>query len=255
MIQRRIPGWYRVQQAILLFTALGVVIHELAHKEMAQDFDLSVEEVKYFQWGSDTAGYVKHEAPQTYTGMAAVSLAPFILNTGVAYTAFILSGGYAFYYGRDFLTHWEWSVVALSLWVGVSAALHAFPSQQDIHNIWNAAKAVWYQTEIPILQSAIAKLKSYNIALRVILLPITIPITAARATAFALWNYRVILSLPVIASLVILNKLKPFGSRIIFTVLIAASSYYTLGVMLPQVSPPPELVRQATDLIEATSLI
>lgn len=234
MIQRKIPGWHRVQQAILLSTALGVMIHELAHKEMAEEFNLNVQEVKYFQMEGGKAGYVKHDTPRTYTGMVAVSIAPFILNTAVAYTAFILGGGYALYHGPETLAHWEWLLIGATLWVGVSAALHAFPSGQDIGNIWTAAKNIWGQTRIPLLQPAVAKLKNHNIIFRVILIPIWIPILIIRGAVFSLWNYRVMLSFPVMAVLVVLDKFKPFGSHIAFTALILWSSYYSLGFIFPQ---------------------
>lgn len=234
MLQRKLPGWHRVQKAILFSTALGVMIHELAHKEMAEEFHLNVQEVKYFQMDGEQAGYVKHDTPRTYTGMVAVSVAPFILNTAVAYTAFILSGGYAFYHGPETLVYWEWILVGAGLWLGISAALHAFPSRQDIGNIWTAAKNIWGQTRIPLLQPIVQKLKTHNIIFRIILLPIWVPILVIRAAIFAVWNYRVMLSFPVMAVLVVLDKLKPFGSHLVFTAFLLWSSYYSLTFIFPQ---------------------
>lgn len=236
MIQRQLPDWHRAQRAILLSTALGVMIHELAHKEMAEEFNLNVQEVKYFQLEGGKAGYVKHDTPRTYTGMVAVSIAPFILNTAVAYTAFVFGGGYMFYQGSSTLQHWEWVLVGAALWLGISAALHAFPSRQDIGNIWTAAKSIWNETKIPILQPAVAKLKNHNLVFRIILLPLWIPILLIRGAVFSVWNYRVMLSFPVMGILVVLDKFKPFGSHIAFTALIMWSSYYSLGFIFPHMT-------------------
>jgi hypothetical protein len=233
MIQRQLPGWHRVQQAILFSTALGVMIHELAHKEMAEEFNLGVQEVKYFQMEGGKAGYVTHDTPRTYTGMVAVSIAPFILNTAVAYTAFVLGGGYAFYYGVETLQIWEWVLVASCLWLGVSAGLHAFPSRQDIGNIWSAAKSIWAETKLPIIQPLLAKIRNRHIVLRIVLFPLWLPIFLIRMAVFSIWNYRVMLSFPVMGILVVLDKFKPFGSHFAFTAAILWSSYYSLGFIFP----------------------
>lgn len=228
MIQRKIPGWHRVQKAILLSTALGVVIHELAHKEMAEDFHLGVQEVKYFQLTGEQAGYVKHETPRTYTGMVAVSVAPFILNTVVAYLTFILTGAYIFSHGFQTLSNWELLTAAAVLWIGISSALHAFPSRQDIGNIWTAAETIWSRTRIPILQTILQKLKNHNLVFWIILFPIWAPILVIRGIIFSILNYRVILSFPLMAILVLLDRLKPFGSHIAYTALLLGSSYYSV---------------------------
>lgn len=235
MIQRKIPGWYRIQQGLLLSTALGVVIHEYAHKKMAEDFGLNVSEVVYFQMGDSKAGYVTHDTPRTYTGMVAVSIAPFILNTTVAYTAFILGGVYAFYQGPETLANWEWVMVASAVWVGFSAALHAFPSGQDIGNVWNAAKAIWSETTVPLLQPIVKRLKNHNIIFRILLLPVWIPILLVRGVIFSLRDYRILLSFPVLALLVLLNKFKAVGSHFAFAGLILLSSYYSISFVIPEV--------------------
>lgn len=173
---------------------------------MAEDFGCRVEEVVYFQFG-DPAGYVIHEMPRTYTGMFAVSAAPFILNTAAGYTAFLASSLYVVYHGVESLSTAEIVGIAICLWVGLSATLHAFPSSQDIQNIWNSAKQQWEQTPLGILGTPI----------------------------FLLRHYRVVISLPVIALLVVFNKTRSFGSALLYLGLIGGWSYYTLEILRPMI--------------------
>lgn len=143
MIQRQIPGWYRVQRALLVATAIGVVIHELAHKEMVEDFGLQVREVCLFQLG-DPSGYVVHDEPRGYVPTFAISIAPFLLNTAVAYTAFVGAGAFVSTHSIETLAYTELGAVIAVVWVGISAGLHAFPSHQDTRNIWEATKRRWW---------------------------------------------------------------------------------------------------------------
>lgn len=184
MIQRYIPGWSRVQKGLLLATAFGVVIHELAHKEMVEDFGFQVQDVCFFQLG-DPSGYVIHDEPRKYVPTFAISVAPFILNTSVAYTGFVIGGGVLTANSISSLSYAELGFAGVLLWLGVSAGVHAFPSTQDTKNIWQATKRRW-------------------------------------------WNPLAILGIPFVALLLVLNKLRPFGSNYIYTGLIGASSYYSL---------------------------
>ena len=206
MIARLIPGWVYIRRFLFVSTFLGVVIHEYAHKHMAEDFGCRVKEVCYFQFG-DPAGYVVHETPRTYTGMFAVSAAPFLLNTATGYTAFLGSSLYVVYHGTEALSTTEIVAIAICLWIGLSAILHAFPSPQDTQNIWTSAKHQWEQTPLGILGTPI----------------------------FLIRHYRVVLSLPVIALLIVLNKTRAFGSALVYSGLIAGWSYYTLEILRPMI--------------------
>lgn len=232
MFQRIIPKWYRVQQSFLILTALGVVLHELSHKEMAKEFGLNVQEVSYFQMSDGKAGYVKHDTPRTYSGMVAVSIAPFILNTAVAYLAFIVGIGYTFYYGVETLSVLEWVGIGAISWVGISAAVHAFPSSQDIGNVWEGAKSIWSQTSVPLFPERILSwFRSHNILFRIILFPIWLSVFSLRFILFSLLHYQVILSLPFLALLVLLDRFKVIGSHFAFTGLMAYLSYSTLDFL------------------------
>ena len=143
MIQRHIPGWNRVQKLLLVATALGVVIHELAHKEMVEDFGLRVRDHCYFQLGNPS-GYVIHDEPRGYFPTFAISTAPFFLNSAVAYTAFTIAGGVLTSQPINSLSAVQAGGVVVLIWLGVSSGVHAFPSSQDTKNIWNATKRRWW---------------------------------------------------------------------------------------------------------------
>lgn len=143
MIQRQIPGWRYFQTFLLVVTAPGVVIHELAHKEMVIDFGFNVRDVCLFQL-DDPAGYVIHDEPKGYVPTFAISAAPFLLNTAVAYTAFTIAFGILTTQSiRSLSIEYTAGVVAL-IWIGVAAGVHAFPSSQDTKNIWRATKRQWW---------------------------------------------------------------------------------------------------------------
>lgn len=143
MIQRHIPGWSRVQKILLVATAFGVVIHELAHKEMVEDFGLRVRDHCYFQL-DNPSGYVIHDEPRGYFPTFAISTAPFFLNSAVAYTAFTVAGGILASHSVGGLSGLQVGGVIALVWLGISSGVHAFPSSQDTKNIWQATKRRWW---------------------------------------------------------------------------------------------------------------
>lgn len=143
MIQRHIPGWGRVQKILLVVTAFGVVIHELAHKEMVEDFGLRVRDHCYFQL-DNPSGYVIHDEPRGYFATFAISTAPFFLNSAVAYTAFTIAGGILTSHPISDLSGLQVAGVIALIWLGISSGVHAFPSSQDTKNIWQATKRRWW---------------------------------------------------------------------------------------------------------------
>jgi hypothetical protein len=142
MLRTRIPGYHRLHRAYLLATALGVVIHETAHAEMVEDCGFTVHEICRFQL-DNPAGYVRHDEPADYWPAFAISTAPFLLNSGFAFTAFALA---RFYIGPTpigSLSVTQLGIVGILCWIGVSAGVHAFPSMADALNIWAATKRNW----------------------------------------------------------------------------------------------------------------
>lgn len=202
MILQRLPHWHRVYKLYVLATAIGIVIHEIAHKGMAKEFGLEIHEVCYFQLGNP-AGYVKHEMPRTYGGMFAVSIAPFIFNTGIAYSALVLAGVYYQHLGLETLSVVQLAALFALVWVGIASALHAFPSSHDLNKIWEAAKYLWSQSGVRFL----------------------------RPLVFLFRHFNVILSLPFLLLLVVLDRFKQLGSSFAFTGLIIWISYQSVVFM------------------------
>ncbi|WP_155120789.1 hypothetical protein [Haloarcula sp. K1] len=143
MIQHYIPSWNRVQRLLLIATAFGVIIHELAHKEMVEDFGLRVRDHCYFQL-NNPSGYVIHDEPRGYFPTFAISTAPFFLNSAVTYTTFTIAGGMLTSRPIGSLSQLQVGGIIVLIWLGISSGVHAFPSSQDTKNIWNATKRRWW---------------------------------------------------------------------------------------------------------------
>jgi len=111
--------WYALQ---LLF-APGVIVHELAHYLTCKLLLVPVYEVRLFSFG-ETAGYVEHAVPQSYTKRLLVALAPFAVNLAVATAAF---------WGGTQLTG---PVFAVPLAVGVVVIAHSLPSSTDARTLF-----------------------------------------------------------------------------------------------------------------------
>ena len=120
----------------------GVIFHELSHYIMCKIARIRVHKVVLFRFG-DPLGYVEHDAPEMFIDSILVSIAPFILNSTLAY--------FVFRWGL------EMTGVAkiLTFWLGISIALHSFPSSGDADQIWNYAKnhffSIWTPIALPII--------------------------------------------------------------------------------------------------------
>jgi hypothetical protein len=204
----QIPPW--LSQLYYLLTAPGVVIHELAHKHTAEDLGLAVVEYRLFQFGNP-AGYVNHETPRTYRGILAVSAAPFLLNTMLALCLYLAIGISTYYTDLATLSHLQIALMVIGLWVALSSSLHAFPSAQDISNINTAAKRRWAKTPL---------------GSRGLLGILTMPI-------FTLKHPSVVLSLPLVAVLVVLDRTRAIGSHFLFAGAVIATAAYALDNIYP----------------------
>jgi hypothetical protein len=121
-----IPGFL-----IAWITFPGVIVHELAHQLFCRWQGLAVLEVKYFQFGNP-AGYVLHEVPP-YAGQTFwIAAGPMVVNTvaGAIIAAPAMLACLTFGAGSP--------LDYLLLWLGVSIAMHSFPSTQDTKGIWSA---------------------------------------------------------------------------------------------------------------------
>jgi hypothetical protein len=123
-----IPG-----PVISAITFPGVVVHELAHQLFCRLYKVPVFKVVYFQFGNP-AGYVLHEVPAKKWQSIMISIGPFFLNTIVG--ALIALPAALGTYNLDNSGFLEY----LLMYLGISIAMHAFPSTGDANSIWQALK-------------------------------------------------------------------------------------------------------------------
>lgn len=127
-----IPGWF-----VNLLTFPGVIVHELGHKIFCSLTGTHVHEVKYID--AKMGGHVRHSLPKNYRSSLLITLGPLMLNTLVAVVFFLIFGAMMAAEGSHAgIIGWSMFTV---LWLGVSIAMHAFPSKGD-------AKALWAQTHV-----------------------------------------------------------------------------------------------------------
>ena len=121
-----IPGFL-----ISLATFPGVMVHEIAHQFFCKVSNVAVLDVRYFQLGNP-AGYVLHEHPQHTGQHLLIGLGPLFFNT-------ILGALIAFPAVTPTMTFGAKDPVDMILiWLGLSIAMHSFPSTGDAKSIWQS---------------------------------------------------------------------------------------------------------------------
>lgn len=123
-----IPGF-----VISIVTFPGVIVHELAHQLFCRLYKVPVFKVVYFQVGNP-AGYVLHEAPVNKWQSIMISIGPFFLNTVVGALIALPAALPVFTFDNGGPLDY------LLIYLGVSIAMHAFPSTGDANSIWHALK-------------------------------------------------------------------------------------------------------------------
>jgi len=123
-----IPG-----KIIALLTFPGVIVHEWAHKILCNIMNVKVHEVKYFQIDGDVPGYVIHDEPDSFTKSVAILLGPFLVNSVLA----VIFGAFALYV--EYLTD-NLALILITMWIGLSIGVHAFPSDDDGRNVISATR-------------------------------------------------------------------------------------------------------------------
>jgi Putative zincin peptidase len=122
-----IPG-----PVIAVLTFPGVIVHETGHFFFCRLFHLAVYDVCFFRFGNP-AGYVIHERTDNFTELFFVSMGPFFMNTLLCMV----------FCTAAFLPVWELKVqdplAYFFYWLGLSIGMHAFPSKDDLSNIWEMA--------------------------------------------------------------------------------------------------------------------
>lgn len=124
-----IPGFF-----ITWLTFPGVIVHEAAHLFFCRVFHLAVFDVQYFRFGNP-AGYVIHEKTENFTAIFFVSMGPFFINSILC----------VLFCTAAFLPVWELNISDpigyFFAWLGLSMGMNAFPSTDDLKNIWTMAPA------------------------------------------------------------------------------------------------------------------
>jgi hypothetical protein len=115
---------------ISIVTFPGVIVHELAHQLFCRWMRVAVFEVVYFQFG-DPVGYVLHEIPDKVYKNIFISTGPFLINT---FLGFMIAMPAALHYKFDTAGTMDFFL----LYLGVSIAMHAFPSTGDASSLWDA---------------------------------------------------------------------------------------------------------------------
>jgi hypothetical protein len=135
-----IPG-----QLIALITFPGVIIHEMAHQYFCRRARVAILDVCYFRVGNP-AGYVIHEIPAAPSQQILIGIGPFIVNT-------LLGAVISFAAAIPVIRLETGSALDYTMiWLGVSIAMHAFPSTGDAKGIWKAASS----EQTPMLLRALA---------------------------------------------------------------------------------------------------
>jgi hypothetical protein len=122
-----IPG-----PVIALLTFPGIIVHETGHFFFCRLFRLAVFDVCFFRIGNP-AGYVIHERTDNFKALFFVSMGPFFVNTLLCMV----------FCTAAFLPVWELKMqdplAYFFYWLGLSIGMHAFPSKDDLSNIWALA--------------------------------------------------------------------------------------------------------------------
>lgn len=130
-----IPGFL-----ISLATFPGVIVHELAHQLFCRVAGVAVFEVCYFRMGNP-AGYVVHEIPKKVYQHIFISVGPFFMNTVIGALIALPAVIPVIKFDTGSLMDY------FLIWLGVSIAMHSFPSTGDAKSIW---EAVWNkETPLP----------------------------------------------------------------------------------------------------------
>lgn len=122
-----IPGFL-----ISIVTFPGVIVHELAHQLFCRFMKVPVFEVCYFRF-SNPAGYVVHEITEDPKSQIWISVGPFFINS-------ILGSLISMPGSIDIIKFGDYSnpLSLFFVWLGVSIAMHSFPSTGDAQNMWKA---------------------------------------------------------------------------------------------------------------------
>jgi hypothetical protein len=117
---------------ITIVTFPGVIVHELAHQLFCRLYKIPVFKVVYFQ-AQNPAGYVLHErVDNKFQGMM-IGVGPFFVNSVLGALIALPSALSVMKYN-----HSAGFLDVILIYLGVSIAMHAFPSTGDAKSIWTS---------------------------------------------------------------------------------------------------------------------
>jgi hypothetical protein len=123
-----IPGFL-----ISIITFPGVIIHEFAHQLFCRLCNVAVLDVCYFRFGNP-AGYVVHEQPRKASQNILIGVGPFFVNSIIGALIAVPAAIPVLKFNTG--TPLDYFLI----WVGVSIAMHSFPSTGDAKSIWSSVK-------------------------------------------------------------------------------------------------------------------
>lgn len=136
----------------------GVIIHEFAHKKACEWRGVYVHNVEFFKLSG--GGQVTHEIPDRFDDTFAISAAPFVVNTALAFILYLaaLVAVYAPASLGALSAETTEPVALIAGWLAISIGWHAIPSRVDANNIWRDAKRNWRSSALAAVALPIAAL-------------------------------------------------------------------------------------------------
>jgi hypothetical protein len=128
-----------VATVISLLTFPGIIVHELAHSTFCNITRVQVYKVCYFRLGNPS-GFVIHEPASSYWKAILIDIAPFLINTLISLLLFAIAVNLS----QSFVAY-------LLYWLGISTAIHSFPSNSDADNLWSQSKSFWKRNPLALI--------------------------------------------------------------------------------------------------------
>ena len=124
-----------IRNILSYLTFPGVIVHEFAHAWACRRMGVRVIKVCYLRFGNPS-GYVLHGRPATALQHIVIATAPVFVSTIVS----LVISGVAGVFTASQAVDCRDVILALSLWVCFSVALHALPSGGDADALWSDVK-------------------------------------------------------------------------------------------------------------------
>jgi len=154
-----IPGWL-----IELLTFPGVIVHEIGHRIFCHLTGVPVYAVRYYKFWGKPSGFVIHGPPPTLKAALLIAIGPLILNTLLC-SLLTFSAVVPLIILKDSNTAFP---DLLLMWFGISAGMHAFPSNHDMESFVEFVRDAGHGGALLLLAQGFAVLLKIANLLRVI---------------------------------------------------------------------------------------